>query len=110
MKKETKIWGIHNTNNEHMLLDDNVIALGWSEMGDLSRIEQSRTAYKALYEEMYMGDTKMKVANAVGQLYRFVNEVKIGDYIIYPTKFDRKINIGIEFCFPLYFQNCDCLG
>jgi len=28
-------------------------------------------------------------------LYRFVYEVQIGDYVVYPSKADRKINIGV---------------
>ena len=28
-------------------------------------------------------------------LYRFVCEVQVGDYVVFPSKIDRKINIGI---------------
>ena len=36
----------------------------------------------------------MKVATSAGMLYRFANEVQIGDYIVFPSKINREINIG----------------
>lgn len=92
--QETKIWGIHNTHKETMLLDEKVIALGWSAMGNLLSINQEREAYKEKYKNVYPNATRNQIANSAGQLYRFVNEANIGDYIIYPTKFNRQINIG----------------
>ena len=35
-----KVWGIHNTNDEQLLLRNSVAAIGWTEMGDLSKINQ----------------------------------------------------------------------
>lgn len=34
------------------------------------------------------------IAVCAGMLYRFAVEVQIGDYIVFPSKSDRKINIG----------------
>ena len=90
-----KVWGIHNTNDEQLLLRNSVAAIGWTEMGDLSRINQDRESYYDLYRKVYPGKSKQSIANSAGQLFRFVNEAKIGDYIIYPTKFNRKIYIGV---------------
>lgn len=38
MTDEIKVWGIH-TLDDNLFLKENVIAIGWSEMGDLSVIE-----------------------------------------------------------------------
>ena len=95
MSEEIVMWGIHNTNNESMLLRNKVLALGWAKMGDLSKIKQDRDSYYKLYNEVYPNNSKQSIANSAGQLFRFVNEAKIGDYVIYPTKFNRMINIGI---------------
>lgn len=92
---DVKVWGIHNTNDEQLLLKNNVAAIGWAEMGDLSRINQDRESYYDLYGKVYPGKTKQSIANSAGQLFRFVNEAKIGDYIIYPTKYNRRVFIGI---------------
>jgi len=31
---------------------------------------------------------------AGGQLFRFVHEIKVGDYVAYPSKQDRMVHIG----------------
>ena len=38
---------------------------------------------------------KGKVAICAGQLYRFVHEVNVGDYVVFPSKSNREINIGV---------------
>lgn len=93
--KKVDIWGFHNVNNEQSLLEDKIIAVGWNEMGDLSKIEASREAYYKEYSKVYPDKSKQSVAVSAGQLFRFVNEAKVGDYVVYPTKFNRMINIGI---------------
>ena len=94
MSEEIIVWGIHNTNNENLLLQDEVIAIGWHEMGDLSTIDTDRESYYKAYDKVYPNKSKQSIAGSAGQLFRFVNEAKIGDYVIYPTKFNRMINIG----------------
>lgn len=92
--KKTNIWGIHNTNNEKLLLDDKVIALGWDKMGNLSTVRQDKKVYYDLYDKVYPENTKQSIAVSASIIFRFVNESKIGDYVVYPTKFNRMINIG----------------
>ncbi len=88
-------WGFHNTNEEFKMLDEDYIALGWKDMGDLSILPNSREAYYKQYEKIYYQAKKANIATSAGQLYRFVNEAKIGDYVVFPSKFNRKVNIGI---------------
>lgn len=94
-ENEIRIWGIHNRNNQNMLLENKVIAIGWKEMQDLTDILQDRESYKEKYAKVYQDASKAKIAGDAGQLYRFVNEAQIGDYVVYPTMFNREINIGI---------------
>lgn len=89
------IWGFHNDKEEIIMLENNYIALGWKDMGDMSLIEKTREAYYERYNQVFPGNKKMSVSNSAGQIYRFVNEAQIGDYVVFPTKFDRKVNIGI---------------
>lgn len=90
------VWGIHTPEyNDSLFLDNGVIAIGWDELGDLSQIEPSREAFSNKYSEVHPEDTKNSVANRVGVLYRFVHEMKIGDYVVFPSKSNREINIGI---------------
>ena len=90
---ETRVWGIH-TLDDHLFLNKNVIAIGWTAMGNLKQIEGSREAFKARYAEIYPDSKKGAIATSAGMLLRFVYEVQIGDYVIFPSKIDRKINIG----------------
>ena len=89
------VWGIHCAiDKESIFLDSNVIAIGWREMGDLSRIAPNREAYKKAFSVVFPNASKNSAANQMGQLYRFVCEAKIGDYVVFPSKLNRSINIG----------------
>ena len=88
------VWGIH-TMDDSLFLNQNLIAIGWEEMGDLSVISTSRDAYKEKYIMVYPDAKKGSIATSAGMLYRFVHEVQEGDYVVFPSKIDRKINIGV---------------
>ena len=92
---ETKVvWGIHTT-QENLFLPNNIIGIGWAEMGDIKCAGDNRDDIKKKYAEIYPDATSGSIATCVGMLYRFVYEVQIGDYVVYPSKADRKINIGV---------------
>ena len=86
-------WGIH-TQNDSLFLNKDLIAIGWRDFGDLSKVEANRDAFKAHYKEVYPNAKKGQIANGAGMLYRFIHELLIGDYVVFPSKTDRKINIG----------------
>ena len=91
--EEKRVWGIH-TKDDNLFLKENVIALGWQQIGDLSLITPDREAFKEKYIAAYPDAKKGSIPTGVGMLFRFCHEVQIGDYIIYPSKIDRMINIG----------------
>ena len=90
---DIKIWGIH-TQDDRLFLDKNIIAIGWKEMGDLSKLEPNRESYKDKYSKIYTEASKNSIANCVGTLMRFSLEMQIGDYVVFPSKSNREINIG----------------
>ena len=92
--EEKKVWGIH-TMDDNLFLNKNVIAIGWKEFGDCSKLEPTREAYKNHFIETYPNGKKGAIATSAGMLYRFALEMKIGDYVVFPSKSDRKINIGV---------------
>ena len=95
--KETpqpKMWGIHSR-DDALFRHDNLIAIGWKEMGDLSKLPDTREAFKTRFAQVYPDSKKAAIPTAAGMLYRFICETAVGDYVIYPSKQDRKINIGI---------------
>lgn len=91
--EDKKIWGIH-TKDDNLFLRRGVIAIG-RDMGDLSLIQANRDSFKEKYTETYPNAKKGSVATGAGMLYRFAHEVEIGDYIVFPSKIDRQINIGV---------------
>lgn len=93
----TTLWGIHagkTGDAETLFMKKNFIAVGWHEMGDLKKIKPDRDAFKARVAESYPGKKEGAIPNNAGQLFRFAHEMKEGDYVVYPSKQDRTINIG----------------
>lgn len=94
MSDEIRVWGIH-TQDDKLFLSDNKIAIGWHDFGDLSKVEPTREAFKERYVEVFPDAKKGSVPTSSGMLYRFIHEVQVGDYVVFPSKSDRKINIGV---------------
>ncbi len=91
---EKRVWGIH-TQEDPLFLKDNLIAIGWHAIGDLSKIEPTREAFKEKYAKVYFDAKKGSIATGAGMLYRFCHEVQKGDYIVFPSKSNREVNIGV---------------
>lgn len=82
-----------NGEQEEGALEHGVATIGWNELPDLSSI-RSRDKLKALYEEYYPGEKKMKVANAVGQIWRFTSLIERDDLVAVPLKTRSAFAIG----------------
>ncbi|TSA19798.1 restriction endonuclease [bacterium] len=96
-EKETVVWGIHagRTGDAHSLfMKNNVVAIGWTEMGDLSKIPPSRETFKEVVIKSYPNVKPGAIPNYTGQTFRFVCELQPGHYVVYPSKHDRQIHIG----------------
>ena len=91
---ELTVWGVHSFDDE-LFLENNLIGLAWDRFGDLRQVEGTREAFKERYAEVYPDASKGRINTSVGMLYRFLYDVKVGDYVVFPSKEDRKINIGI---------------
>ncbi len=94
MVEEGKMWGIH-TQDDYLFLHGNVIAVGWKEMGDLSTIAPDRESFREKYAVAYPDSKKGSISTSSGMLYRFVHEMQLGDYVVFPSKTDRMVNIGV---------------
>lgn len=89
------LWGIHmGMQHGRKPLDEGFITLGWTRMGDLSKIPAERDAFKGKLSLAYPQKKPGAVPVEAGVLYRFAYEMKPGDLIVYPSKADRMINIG----------------
>lgn len=94
MADDKRVWGIH-TLDDNLFLKNNVIAIGWPGFGDLSTVTATREAFKERYAQIYSNDKPGAIPTSAGMLYRFIHEIKIGDYVVFPSKVDRMVNIGV---------------
>ena len=94
MAEEIRVYGIHSL-DDNLFLKKNVIAISWHEFGDLAAVEPTREAFKARYQVIYPDAKPGSIPGSSGMLYRFCHEIQIGDYIVFPSKIDKMINIGI---------------
>jgi restriction system protein len=97
MMNEIFVWGIHagkTGDADSLFMKKHVVALGWTSMGDLSKIKPERDAFKEEVKRVYPNKTPGAIANNAGQLYRFVHELQKGHYVVYPSKHDRQVHIG----------------
>lgn len=94
---EKTVWGIHagKTGDAHSLfMEHNVVALGWSDIADLSRIKPDRETFKEVVSRAYPNKKAGAIPNTAGQLYRFVHEMQTGHLVVYASKEDRQVHIG----------------
>ncbi|KAB2969328.1 MAG: restriction endonuclease [Thermoanaerobaculia bacterium] len=88
-------WGIHagkTGDAESLFMKKRVVALGWRQMGDLSRLKSNREAFKKAFAEAILDAKPGAVATSAGQMYRFLYELKREDLVLYSSKRDRHIH------------------
>jgi len=84
MMSEIIIWGIHagrTGDADTLFMKKSVVALGWDELGDLSKLAADRDAFKAGVAKAYPDDKAGAIPVNAGQLFRFVHEIKTGDIL-----------------------------
>lgn len=89
------IWGIHNDTLTSELVDDSFISVGWDEVGDLGQIPRGRDGIKQVLADQEPNAKQRSIANQAGVLFRFRDEMRVGDTVIAPYKPDSTINIGV---------------
>lgn len=91
------LWGIHagKTGDADTLFKRRkVVALGWDRFRDLSQLENNREAFKARFTEIYPEKKLGAIPVSAGQLFRFLHEMVLGDWVIYSSKTDKRIHVG----------------
>lgn len=77
------VYGIHITGKNSALSEnDPHICIGWSKMGDLSNCTD-KDSISAKHAETWPNAKSKSRGQDVGQIYRFVVESQIGDYIVF---------------------------
>jgi restriction system protein len=93
----TTLWGIHanpSVDARDLFRQWGVVAIGWDQLGDLAQIQTTRTAFKEAVRRDVPGAKPGAVPVIAGVLYRFVHEMQPGDWVLYPSKHDRHVNLG----------------
>jgi restriction system protein len=105
-EEERPIWGIHmGRDHGSRPIDGSYIAIGWSHVGDLAKISNDREAFKAIIAKTYLDIKKGAIPVVAGTLYKFAYEMRPGDRVVYPSKIDRKINLGFLDSSYFYTEN-----
>jgi len=74
-------------------VEKNIVAIGWPKLGDI-KIGESRNKIIKKLEDINPILTKGKNSISAGQVYRYINEIKIGDYVITYDPSRRVYHVG----------------
>lgn len=96
------VWVIHPKRDKetyNLFLNERVIGLGFSHLGDLRKLEPNFEAFKAAWTKGFLSKILRENPRSVSQLssmvYRFIHQVSVGDFIVYaPTWYERSIYVG----------------
>lgn len=77
-----ELFGMHIKEKNDALSEENPhVCIGWSNLGDLSNID-SKEQLSELYEANYDKNNRGR-GQDVGQIWRFIHDMKVGDYVIF---------------------------
>ncbi len=77
------VYGIHIKLQNDALSDDNPhVCIGWSGMGDLSDVT-TKDELASKYDVTWSDVKPRKKGQDVGQVWRFIKEMQIGDYVVF---------------------------
>ena len=90
------LWVIHIGHNDRIALrarDEGFVCIGWTSLGDLTRLntrEELRSALKSAYPSA----SPNSISSQYGQPFRFAHEMEAGDALVFPVKPTSEIVIG----------------
>lgn len=90
----------------HNFLKGGYVAIGWLEKEDLSNIK-TKDELEDLFKKYYSNKqySQYYIGQQVGQIARFLFEMKPGDYVITPAKETEYLNWGIVKDTPYYYSD-----
>jgi restriction system protein len=92
---EQVYWGIHiGAGGDFMAREQSYIGIGWREVGDLRKLAPTRDAFKAAVAQLLPDKPQGYIINAGSQLFRFIHEMKVGEWVVYRSKIDRQFYVG----------------
>jgi len=76
-------------------IDKNLIVLEAQGLGNLGKIGRSREDFYAAFSLTKENMTRTTISGVGGKFFRFVHDIGMADFILYPSLADRKIHVGI---------------
>jgi restriction system protein len=103
MPNPPTIWTVHM--GRHVgdrPIADGYVAIGSADLGDPLQLPPTREAVKQWMLKANPDTPERRVLVWAAQMYRYLNEMRDGDLVIYPSKADRMVNIGRFIGAPTY--------
>lgn len=79
---------------EQVALQNNIIAIGWEELPDLSSVKDKKEDLIKRYSEVYSEKTGHEQSSGYSQVWNFLKTIKKGDIVAIPLKSEDNIAIG----------------
>lgn len=73
----------HHKNRIKEFLQQNIVAIGWPEFGNLTNYE-SRSEIKKVVRDYYKNESNQSIGQKAGIIYRFRTEIEKGDIVLIP--------------------------
>lgn len=94
MANNPNVWCVHNNTLTSELVDGDFIAIGWDQIGDLTQISTWENLKDRLADG-YPDARPRAVAQWAGNLWRFEQDIQVGDIVIAPFRPDSTLNLGV---------------
>ncbi len=95
MAMDVTMWGVHmGAHVEDRPIEGGYVAIGWPALGDARQVGAAREDYKRAMSSAYVDIKPGAIPVDAGTVFKFVHQIQAGDFVVYPSKSDRMINIG----------------
>jgi restriction system protein len=79
----------------HAFLQHGYVGIGWLEVFDLSSFaDTAKSGLRQLYEKQYPDASSASAAVNVGQIFRFLNDLHVGAYVVTPWQDGSQLLVG----------------
>lgn len=99
------VWCVRAENGQFAkeFVEGGYIGIGWLRNFDISQVRTREELYP-VYKQAHPNDTsKLVIGQQVGQIARFLLEIKAGDYVITPAADSEKLHYGVVSDDPSYY-------
>ncbi len=96
-QREINLWVVRaggKGEDERTALDNNIITIGWNNLSDLSSIKDKKSL-RELYLKLHPQQKENSASAQVGQVWRFIHDLKKGDLVILPRLYENSHEVAV---------------